>query len=59
MVSMKSAKPSKSTMMMWLMSIPRKSSTVSIVEAGLPFGLLVLQASEALIFWVPQSGIAA
>ena len=56
---MKSAKPSKSMITMWLMSIPRKSETVLIVEAGLPSGLLVLQAREALIFCEPQSGIAA
>ena len=59
MVLMKSAKPSKSMITMWLIGIPRKSSTVLIVEAGLPSGLLVLQASEALIFCAPQSGIAA
>ena len=44
---------------MWLMSIPRKFSTVLIVEAGLPLVLRVLQASEALIFCSPQFGIAA
>jgi len=58
-VSMKFAKPSKSTITMWLMSMPRKSSTVLIVSAGLPFVLCVLQASEALIFCEPQFGIAA
>jgi hypothetical protein len=58
-VLMNSAKPSKLTITMWLMSIPRKFSTVLIVEAGLPLGLFVLQASEALIFWSPHSGIAA
>ena len=58
-VLMKSAKPSKLTITMWLMSMPRKFSTVLIVEAGLPLVLCVLQASEALIFCSPQSGIAA
>ena len=58
-VLMKSAKPSKLTITMWLMSMPRKFSTVLIVEAGFPLVLFVLQASEALIFCSPQSGIAA
>ena len=44
---------------MWLMSMPRKFSTVLIVSAGFPLVLRVLQASEALIFWQPQFGIAA
>ncbi len=56
---MKSAKPSKSMITMWWIGIPRKAETVRIVEPGLPSGLLVLQAREALIFCEPQSGIAA
>ena len=46
-------------MTMWLMSMPRKFSTVLMVSAGLPLVLRVLQAREALIFCSPQFGIAA
>ncbi len=50
---MKSAKPAKSSMTTWSMSIPRKSSTVSICSSAPP------NAKAALIFWSDCPGIAA
>ena len=55
---MNSAKPSKSTITTWLMSIPRKFWTVSIISAASPFSFPVSEKAP-LIFSAPKPGISA